>query len=233
MTADTRTLRTLTQEPEELLIYLGALSNSQFRRASMELGERILVETDEELFWKAFLTLFRNDRKAYLGTLLKALTARISDNDGSRDTASTKTNILWNENFTELCRELTDTDRKKILLSLLPTIPSPNLAERLLRQCGLAETSAWLPFLLQVKTAPCAFLLLKSMRYVEHDRALLIRTCHFLIKSGDALSFNLASLLRTSFGLEEVKGTFSLSLKPYQLSRIEQNYEAFLKAIRF
>lgn len=233
MTADARTLRTLSQEPEELLLYLGALSNAQFRRASTELGERILIEIDDEHFLAVFKILFRNDRKAYLGTLLKALVSRIKRNDGSPDTTAAKTDILWKEEFTELCRELTDTDRKKILLSLLPLFSSPEPAERLLRQCGLSETSAWIPFLLLVRTAPCAFLLLKSMRYVEHDRALLIRTCHFLIKSGDALSFNLASLLRTSFGLEEVKGTFSLSLKPYELARIEQNYEAFLRAIHF
>lgn len=77
------------------------------------------------------------------------------------------------------------------------------------------------------------FLLLRALRYVEHDRALLIRTCYFLMKAGDALSFNMAALLRTYFALEEVRGTFSLSLKPYELARIEQSYDAFLQAVRF
>ncbi len=226
MIADARTIRTLTSDPEALSSYLETLSNAQFRHASKELGERILVEVDTPCFWAVFTTLFRCNRKAYLGTLLKALTTRISK-------CPSETGSLWSDAFVTLCRELTETDRKKILLALLPHLQSPSLAECLFRQCGLTESSAWTPFLLQVKTAPCAFLLLKSLHYVEHDRALLIRTCHYLIKAGDALSFNLASLIRASFGLEEVRGTFSLTLKPYQLSRIEQNYDAFLEAFRF
>lgn len=232
MIADARTLKQLTDEPEALLPYLNALSHAQFRRAGMELGERILVDIDTEHYWSVFRILFRDNRKAYLGTLLKALTTRLSACEDSTD-ATIETDALWDEPFTSLCAELTDTDRRKLLLAILPCLRTPVSAERLLRQCGLAEPSAWIPFLLQVRTAPCAFLLLRSLRYVEHDRALLIRTCHYLIKAGDNISFNLASLMRISFALEEVKGTFSLTLKPYQLSRIEQNYEAFLTAIRF
>ena len=116
---------------------------------------------------------------------------------------------------------------------ILPLLSSPVDVERLLLQCGLQEYVDWIPYLLQVQSMPCAYLLLKALRYVESDRALLIRTCHFLMKRGDSQSFNLASLLRLSFGLEEVRGTFSLSLEPYQLSRVEQNYDAFIQVMRF
>lgn len=232
-TPDSATLRTLTDEPQALCLYLKTLSNARFKHAGTELGERILPEVETECFWAVFTALFRDNRKAYLGTLLKALAIRLTHPDGTPEAMAAETDALWDEAFRTICLELTDMDRRKILLALLPLLPTHAMAERLLRQCGLAEPSAWIPILLQVRTAPCAFLLLKSLRYVEHDRALLIRTCHFLIKTGDGLCFNLASLLRTSFGLEEVRGTFSLTLKPYQLSRIEQNYEAFLTAIRF
>ncbi len=233
MFADAKTLRTLTAEPEALLSYLNSLSNAQFRHAGKELSERILVEVDTHCFWAVFTTLFRHDRKAYLGTLLKALSTRITRSTLNTENTPTEPDALWGDDFVTLCRELTETDRKKVLFALLPLLAFPEPAERLLRQCSLTEASTWIPYLLQVRTAPCAFLLLKSLRYVEHDRALLIRTCHFLIKDGDGFSFNLAALMRTYFGLEEVRGTFSLDLKPYQLARIEQNYEAFLEAMRF
>lgn len=233
MIADARTLRTLAEDPESLLRYLGGLSNAQFRRASAELGERILTEVDTDCFWSVFRALMLHDRRAYLGTLLKALSARLTSAPRSVGNGGEASGILWDGTFAELCTEMTETDRRKVLFAILPLMPSPADAERLLRLCGLHESSTWIPFLLQVRTAPCAFLLLKALRYVEHDRALLIRTCHFLMKAGDALSFNLAALLRTYFALEEVRGTFSLSLKPYQLARIEQSYDAFLQAIRF
>lgn len=233
MFVDSRKLRSLMAEPDALLSYLGGLSNAQFRDAGRMLGESILVGVPGETFWSVFRTLFFSNRKAYLGTLLKALVSRIKAK-GRIDEASVWEQVgLWNGDFSLVCANLTDTDCKKVLLALLPLMESPGDAERLFVQCGLREPSQRIPYLLQIRTLPCAFLLLKGLRYVEHDRALLIRTCHFLMKRGDECSFNVAALVRVSFGLDEVRGTFSLSLEPYQLARVEQNYEAFCQALAF
>lgn len=230
---DIRKIRTLLSEPDMLLAYLQGLSNSQFRVASQQLGERLLVDIEANTFWHIFKTMFLCNRRAYLGTLLKALRMRISHDGLPVDSTAFEREGIWAEDFKEVCRELTETDRKKVLICLLPLFDNPSEIERLFIQCGLEEQWQWIPFLLQVTSKPCAYLLLKALRYVEHDRNLLIRTCHFLMKKGDEQSFNLASLLRLSFGLEEVRGTFSLSLEPYQLARVEQNYDAFLQVVRF
>ena len=232
MLLDVRKLASLLETPQQLLAYLAEMSNAQFRNASRVLGERLLPSVGNDVFWQNFSTLFLSDRKAYLGTLLKALVLRLSPRGAEVTTSGLEESGIWEPEFVSVCAELTDTDRKKVLLALLPLLASPVDAERLLLQCGLKEGSAWIPFLLQVQSRPCYFLLLKALRYVEHDKPLLIRTCHFLMKRGDGLSFSMASLLRLSFGLEEVRGTFSLSLEPYQLARIEQSYDAFLKVMR-
>ena len=178
---DARKLSTLLETPEQLLAYHGEMSNAQFRNASRVLGERLLPSVDNDVFWQVFRTLFLCDRKAYLGTLLKALVARLCPK-GVHPTSEVLDEVgLWTGVFPSLCQELTDTDRKKILLALLPLFASPSDAERLLLQCGLKESSSWIPFLLQVQSKPCYFLLLKALRYVEHDKPLLIRTCHFLM----------------------------------------------------
>lgn len=225
MYIDIKKLSCLLETPEALLAYLDGLSNAQFRQAGLVLGENMLPKTTEHVFWSIFSAMFRHNRKAYLGTLLKALAKKINATDASSEELERLG--LWEEEFCTICQKLTETDRKKILLSLLPLLKNPADTERLLVQCGLKESSLWIPFLLQINSKPCAFLLLKALRYVEHDKALLIRTCHFLMKRGDDLSFSVASIMRLSFGLEEVHGTFSLSLKPYQLARVEQSYEAF------
>lgn len=222
----------MLEAPEQLLSYLGGLSNSQFRNASRVLGERLLVDAGKGVFWQVFRILFLHDRKAYLGTVLKALVSRIANLGAKADPSVLEEAGLWDEDFVCVCAELTETDRKKVLMALLPLFESPSDVERLFLQCGMKESSAWIPYLLQISSKPCAYLLLKALRYVEHDKALLIRTCHFLMKRGDGQSFNMASLLRLSFGLEEVRGTFSLSLEPYQLARIEQNYDAFLQVMK-
>lgn len=226
-------MNSLQEAPEQLLSYLGGLSNSQFRNASRVLGERLLVDAGKGVFWQVFRILFLHDRKAYLGTVLKALVSRIANLGAKADPSVLEEAGLWDEDFVSVCAELTDTDRKKVLMALLPLFESPSDVERLFQQCGMKESSAWIPYLLQVPSKPCAYVLLKALRYVEHDKALLIRTCHFLMKRGDGQSFNMASLLRLSFGLDEVRGTFSLSLEPYQLARIEQNYEAFLQVMKW
>ena len=232
MLLDVRKLGILLETPEQLLAYLAEMSNAQFRNASRVLGERLLPSVDNDVFWPLFRTLFLSDRKAYLGTLLKALVLRLSPRGAEVPASSLQESGIWTSEFVSVCHELTDTDRKKVLLSLLPLLASPSDVERLFLQCGQKEGSSWIPFLLQVQSKPCYFLLLKALRYVEHDKPLLIRTCHFLMKRGDGLSFSMASLLRLSFGLEEVRGTFSLSLEPYQLARIEQSYEAFLQTMK-
>ena len=232
MLLDIRKLATLLETPEQLLAYLAEMSNAQFRNASRVLGERLLPSVDNDVFWPLFRALFLSDRKAYLGTLLKALVLRLSPRGAEVSTSILEESGIWTSEFVSVCTDLTDTDRKKVLLSLLSLFASPSDVERLFLQCGLKEGSSWIPFLLQVQSKPCYFLLLKALRYVEHDKPLLIRTCHFLMKRGDGLSFSMASLLRLSFGLEEVRGTFSLSLEPYQLARIEQNYDAFLQTMK-
>ena len=137
MMLDARKLSTLLETPEQLLAYLGEMSNAQFRNASRVLGERLLPSVDNDVFWQVFRALLLSDRKAYLGTLLKALVARLCPK-GVHPTSEVLDEVgLWTGVFPSLCRELTDTDRKKILLALLllPPVESPPL-------CRARQTSA-------------------------------------------------------------------------------------------
>lgn len=227
-------LRDALERPEELCAFLEGLTNSQFRQAGKVLGDSLLVDMDRDRFWNLFRILLLSNRKAYLGTLLRALLTRMErcrpEAAAGGRTACDEAG-LWGEEAMAICSMLNDTDRRKVLLALLPLSEGPDEAERMLRQCGIGEPGNWIPLLLQTPTNACRFLLLKALHHMEHDRMLLIRTCLFLMKRGNDADFNLAALIRHSFALEEVRGTFSLSLKPYELSRIEQNYEAFLRTV--
>lgn len=52
------------------------------------------------------------------------------------------------------------------------------------------------------------------------------------MKRGDALSFNLASVTKSYFDLPAVGGTFSLRLRPYELSLLEASYADFCAVMR-
>ena len=62
MMLDARKLSTLLETPEQLLAYLGEMSNAQFRNASRVLGERLLPSVDNDVFWQVFRALFLCDR---------------------------------------------------------------------------------------------------------------------------------------------------------------------------
>ena len=76
-------------------------------------------------------------------------------------------------------------------------------------------------------------MLLQALHYVEQDRAFLIKVAYYIMSRGDSFSFNVASLIKSIYGLDELKGTFSLRLQPFELSRIEKSYEAFCGVVDF
>ena len=202
---------------------LGTLSVSQFRTAGYILGERVALEVEPPQFWELLRTLVCYDNRAFLVTMLHALSLRLQRGDVS----------LSDAGFQQLIPFLTEVDATKVLRHLLPLQREPQEVTLLLQWLRVEDASARIRLLLPVGTLPCAYVLFGTLRYVEHDHALLVRVASALVRQGDAVSFNLASIMREYFGLSELKGTFSLHLKPWQLSRLETSYEAFAQAVRF
>ena len=66
-------------------------------------------------------------------------------------------------------------------------------------------------YLLQGRGMACYYLLFQCMRQLEHERDLLVRCCQFLMKKGDALSFNLASVAKAVFRPDTGEGYLLLA----------------------
>lgn len=221
MTPNRVKLRELCLEPEALPGYLSALSNAQRRVAQACLEREILPVLPADGFGRVFTVLFRSDSRMWLGCLVKVLVQRIGEGRSA-----------LGDCIGDIAGDMTDVDRRKVLLAMIPLAQNPEDVRMLFHECGLTESGQWIQYLLQVTTRPAYFVLLGALRYVEHDDALLFRTCHYLMKKGDALSFSTASIIRLSYDIKEVRGTFSLHLAPYQLARVEQNYSAFCEAVK-
>lgn len=201
---------------DELLELLDSFSNSQFRTAVYMLGEKYALELSADGFWRLFSVLLQRDSKVFLTVMLKALVKRMEKDEAS----------IEDEGFKNLCHIMNEVDRQKTLQFLLPYLKDEEQVRYLFR-CFSMEANEWIPYLIKVNTLPCAFVLFSSLRYIEHERDYLLRIAYYLMKRGDGLSFNLASLMKAYFGLEELKGTFSLQLKPFELARLETSYKAF------
>lgn len=208
-------------DSDGLVRLLSSFSRSEQRTAGYMLGERLLLDCPAELYWQMTEALVRYDSKAYLITLMKTFLLRLS-----RGTAS-----LSDVPFGRLASGFNEVERQKVALLLLPEFEQPKQVEQLFQLLGIAKGREQLVYLIRVDTLPCLFLLLRSLRYVEHDRAEVLKVARQLMKRGSGSSFNLASIVKVAFGLDELSGTFSLRLQPYQIARLEQSYEAFCQSV--
>lgn len=210
----------IAEDYNGLLLLLDSFSHSQFRTAVYMLGEKYAKEITTACFWRLFTVLFQKEPKVFLTVMLKTFVERMEKGDVSID----------DEEFKELCCLMNEVDRQKTLSFLLPYLKDEKQVRKIFCYFSL-EAQEWIPFLIKVNTLPCSFVLFSSLRYIEHERDYLLRIAYYLMKRGDGLSFNLASLIKAYFGLDELKGTFSLRLKPYELARIESSYNAFCDKI--
>lgn len=204
--------------------YLGGLSNAHFRTAGYMLGERVMPTLMEADAWEMASELIRYNDKAFLVTMMKAIA------EGLR---SDRLHLRTSGCHTLLAQLKPNAiNVQKTLVALLPVVERPEDVQWLMGKLEMEKAESRIALLIRIPTLPCSFMLFHTLRFVEHNRPLLIRTALFLIKRDDDLSFNLASLIKAYYDLEEVKGTFSLRLEPYKLARIENSYEAFCEAMR-
>ena len=181
------------------------------------LGERLLPDAPTDVFWHMTEALVRYDSRALLITLMKTFLVRLARGTASLDDAP----------FARLAASFNEVERQKVALLLLPALGSPEQVEQLFSAMQIPKGREQMVYLVRVDTLPCLFLLLRSLRYIEHDREEVLQVARQLMKRGTGRSFNLASIMKVAFGLDELSGTFSLRLQPYQIARLEQSYEAF------
>lgn len=220
---------------DALTSYLEGLSNAHFRTAGYLIGERLLGTVTPEVFWEVALRLINWQPRAFTVTIAKAATPRLK--------AATLT--LNDAGFIRLTEALAADeriiDRQKILYQWLPAISQPASMECLFERLGVNAPRRRIDFLLHTDGLPAAFVLLRTLRFEEHDRNYLTTICRQLIQRAASLSnsggktgslgFNLASLLRTFFDLPDIRGTFSLALQPYELSRLDTDFGVFCRII--
>lgn len=208
---------------ETLAELLRSLSNSEQHTAGAYLSEELLpAMSNGEDFAELFLATVPTHPKAFLGTFLKATVAHYKNK-------SLTLPSVFLEKYAET--GLSPIDRRKVLDTLLPLVGTYAEAEWLFRLFAEAETEARIANLVRIATAPASYLLFQLLRQEEGNAPLLRHTCGLLLRRGDRLAFNLTSILQAYFDIDNLPATFSLSLEPYQLSRLEGGYESFAEQL--
>ena len=220
---------------EALIAYLDSLSNAHFRTAGYLIGERLLTDVPATTFWDVASRLILWQPKAFTVTMAKAAALRLAAGTLS----------LTDDGFLSLAAALEGDshilDRQKLLFQWLPVIDDPQAMEQLFDHFHVTEPRRRVDFLLRTDGLTAAFVLLRTLRFEEHDRNYITTVCRQLIHrastlshstgQADSLSYNLASLLRTFFDLPDLRGTFSLTLQPYELSRLDTDFDTFKRIV--
>ncbi len=191
------------------------MSNSESRTAGYLLGERLMPELGADDFWALACVLVSHNSKAYLVTVLKCAAVRGVD--------------VECEGFARMCQTLRGNkiDVEKTLKLLLPILDKPQHIASLFTSLGVSDPHERLASLLGVSTEAASYSLLHTLKSLDHEKALLTRVVRFLMKRGDNKSYNLASMLKTYFGLNDVRGVFSREIEPYKLAKLAESYDAF------
>ena len=220
---------------EGVQVYLSSLSNAQFRTAGYLIGERLLTDANADVFWEVARRLILWQPKAFTVTIGKAAAARFE-----KGTLS-----LNDQGFNELAEALKGEshfiDRHKLLVVWLPAVRDYVKMESLFDSFGVTDARQRVELLVPVDGLTAAFVLLRALRFEEHDSDFLTRVCRALIRRASDenssqskernLCFNMASLLRTYFDLPDLRGTFSLTIEPYELSRIDTDFDVFSRVV--
>lgn len=211
---------------ERLVAYLDSLSNAHFRTAGYIIGERLMCDVGRETFWTVMLRLTVWQSKAFLVTMAKAAVPRLKGGTLS----------LEDDGFARLAALLAqpghEIDREKLLRQWLPAMSDPNAIERLFDMLAIHDARRRLAALIRVDTLAANYVLLRTLRFEEHDHAFLVLTCRELMHRQSNSSYNLASLVRAFFGLDEVRGVFSLTLEPYEIARADSDFAVFARIVQ-
>lgn len=207
--------------------YLAHLSHSSFRTASRLLSDSVLPSLQGEAFWRAFGYLSLLSPRAYLGTCLKAA-ARAYAAGGIRFEGEALEAYALRVREKEM-----NIDRGKFLRAALPLLREREEFAEVWRLMGIDDARRrveWLT-LHGAAGAEAYYELLQEAKRVGDDEEFLRRTIYALIRKGDALSYNMASIVRAYFGVSGVEVTFSLRLEPYQISRLDEGREKFTQLL--
>ena len=126
-----------------------------------------------------------------------------------------------------LSESVNEVQAQKLVSMAVPLLTTEQQFYDLFDLFNIHDNRQRVAMLLRVETPLVYFILFKTLLHAADHHALALQCCRYILKKGDDLSFNMASILREYFGLHEIRNQLSLRIEPYELSYIDQSFERF------
>lgn len=201
---------------------LHSLSNMEFRRMEQVVRVAVLPTLDNDLFWEALFHLILYKRAAFIsgvtscGHLIK---------DGSLSFNNDSVKALYEHLKKTNAESLT-----KIANMMLPLLDDEKRINELFEAFHIDNDITRLSILLKVDTPLSYYIIFKTLKMVD-DRLVASKCCRSIMKRNTDMAFNVVSLIKSYWSLDDLPARFSLNIPDYELSHIDKSYENFLHTI--
>lgn len=207
---------------EGLAQLMDSLSNMEFRRLERVVREEVLTRLTNGLFWETLLHIIIYKRAAFLSGIIAV---EHLAKDGTLDFRDEYTRRLY-----EHLRTTSPDSVVKLCNMAVPLMQTEGQTEEMFRAFHIDNEVTRLSILLKVNSPLAYYLIFKTLKQVE-DKVIARKCCMVIIKRGDDKAFNMASLIKTYFGLDGLPARFSMTIEPYELSHIDKDFDTFLHVL--
>ena len=217
-TSQTDRIRTMLcqQDWTTLDSLLDRLTNTEFRRIERLIRDEVLPTLSNNEFWNAYLHLIIYKRQAFLSGI-RAIGRLAQARELRFDTPAAL----------QIAETIDETQAKKVIDMALPLMQTQSHITGLFHLFHLDDERHRVSLLIRIDTPLAYYMLFRNLCNIPDNRTLALRCYRFILKRQNDRAYNMASILRTYFGLHEAKEQLSLHIEPYELSFLDRNYERF------
>ncbi|MBR3444103.1 MAG: hypothetical protein IKG96_10680 [Bacteroidaceae bacterium] len=195
---------------------LDRLTHTEFRRTERTLRDEVLPRFDADHFWPAYLHLIIYKRQAFLSCI--RATARL---------AAEQALPFDTEAARQVAQQLDEPNALKLIDMALPLLQTEEQIDALFALFHIDDEQRRVALLIRIDTPLAYYILFRTLCHIPDNRPLALRCYRYILRRQNDRAFNMASILRTYFGLHEACGQLSLHIEPYELSYLDRSFEQF------
>ena len=199
-----------------------SLSNMEFRRMERVMREEVLTGLGNDTFWEALLHIIIYKRAAFLSGVVAI-----------EHLAKDGTLRFDNADVVQLYTHLKETHPQsivKICNMITPHLKTEPQIEEMFKAFHIDNEITRLSILLKVDAPLSYYLIFKTLKLIE-DKVVARKCCMVIIKRHNDMAFNMVSLIKAYFGLDDLPAHFSLNVEQYELSHIDRDFGTFMNIL--
>lgn len=201
---------------------LDSLSNMEFRRMERVMREEVLIKLENDVFWETLLHIIIYKRTAFISGVVAI--------EHLADDGTLRFNGKDVEGLYAHLKETHPQSIVKICNMIIPHLRTEQQMGDMFKTFHIDNHITQLSILLKVDSSISYYMIFKALKLIE-DKVVARKCCMAIIKRHNDMAFNMVSLIKTYFGLDDLPAHFSLNVEQYELSHIDRDFDTFMNIL--